>query len=193
MADQTTTPTPAPASDFQAPPPATVTDAQQQANQFLGDFRILIKKLPKFESPHPIAAQQIKGHRNVPPAFSKAAADAVANAPELQVTNVMDLALVQSDIQQIEAYPTMFDEVQAWIDAGRFSVAVKQAKANIASQRTLKVAEALASDPDFAHLGSRVAVIKESKRKKRSSTSQAGQQPSQNGGPIAPITTPTPK
>jgi hypothetical protein len=43
----------------------------------------------------------------------------------------------------------------------------------------------LASDPNFAHLGERVNKMIESKKRKRPSTSQSGQQPSQNGG-VAP-------
>lgn len=197
MSDQTTTPasgsTSTAPADFQSPPEATITLAQAQANEFKAAFRELIKKLPKFDSPHPISAQLVKGHRNVPPSFSKAAADSVANAPELQSANVMNLAVIQSDLQQIEAYPSMFDEVQAWIDAGRFTLGVKQAKANIAGQRTLNVAKVLASDPDFAHLGSNVEVMELSKKKKRASKSQPGQQqPSGNGGPIVQTTMTTP-
>ena len=184
MADQTTTPTPS--TDFQTPPPATVTVAQQFANEFLGDFRELIKKLPKFESPHPIAAKQIKGHRNVPQGFAKTAVDSVENAPELQAIPVLDPAGVNSDIQQIEAFTPMLDEVQAWVDAGRFSIAVKQARANIAGQRILNMAKVLASDPNFAHLGSRVEAMVQSKKKKRPATPQPEEPP--NGGPLTPLT-----
>ncbi|HEY2090782.1 MAG TPA: hypothetical protein VGJ81_02750 [Thermoanaerobaculia bacterium] len=191
MADQTTTPAvPVPNSAF-ADPPATPTAAEAAAKDFLNGFRELTKKLPKFDSPHPITAASVRGRLNTPPAFAKAVAGAVAVSPDLQAITGYDLEAAQTDVQQLEAVKPVIAEVRTFLKAMVFWANTKQVKLNNSGLTMYNMARVLARDPNYAHIGALADTMADAKRrKKRQTASQAGQQP-QNGGPIVQTTTTT--
>lgn len=190
MADQTTTPAvPAPITGF-ADPPATPTAADAAAKDFLDGFRELTKKLPKFDSPHPITAASLRGRLNTPPPFAKAVAGAVAVSPDLQAITGYDLAAAQTDLQQLEAMKPVIAEVRTFLKAMVFWANTKQVKLNNSGLTMFKMARALARDPNYSHIGALADTMADAKRrKKRSTSSQPGQQqPTGNGGPIVQTT-----
>jgi len=152
-----------------AAPTPTMTYFQQLADNAVKAIEALAAAMPPLEASHPSTADFVRSHRNVPPSSLAETVAIVEQNPELIATNKMPPVQSRNDLQFAEAFGPVGRKLIAVGETVVFTVDAKLAALTASGQQIRAVTEALARDPESAHLIPVAARLKKLFGKKRGS------------------------
>src|SRR5437763_3477999 len=105
----------------------TVTYYQQLAEQFSAELDDVVALIPNLESPHPLTANFVRSHVNVPFEFLGTAIFAVEQVPELRSVNKLDVDAARATLQFIEAFRPIYDKLMRLANSLKFTMSSRKA------------------------------------------------------------------
>jgi len=105
----------------------TVTYYQQLAEQFSAALDDVAALIPNLESPHPLTANFVRSHVNVPFEFLRTAIFAVEQVPELGSVNKLDVDAARATLQFIEAFRPIYDKLTRLASSLKFTMSSRKA------------------------------------------------------------------
>ncbi len=133
-------------------PTPTTTYYQQLADNAVKAIDALAAAMPPLEASHPLTADFVRSHRNIPASDIAEAVAIVEQNPELLTTNKLAPAQSRDDLQFAEAFGPVGQKLIATGETVNFTVNAKLAALTASGQQIRTVAEALSRDPGSAHL-----------------------------------------
>jgi hypothetical protein len=134
----------------------TLTRYQLLAQKFLADLAEITAALPSVEETRAVPAAFVHSHQNVPMAFLGTAVAGIDQTPELQGITTMTVDEGRDTLQYIEAFRPVLDQVTAFGDSLRFSMACRKALLVAEAQRVYYVAKGLARGSYKPHIAALV-------------------------------------
>jgi hypothetical protein len=138
--------TPAPA------PTPTTTYNQQRADAAMKLIDAVEAALTPLEVSHPATIDFVRSHRNVDPSGLSDFTSIVEQHPELVAVNKIDVLETRDGLQYRDAFQTVGQRLVALGQAVLFTADAKLASITANCQQMRAITEALARDPDAAHL-----------------------------------------
>ena len=135
-----------------APPTPTITYYQQLADNAVKAIDALAAAMPPLEASHPLTADFVRSHRNIPPSSIAEAVAIVEQHPELLATNKLPPTQSRDDLQFAEAFGPVGQKLIGTGEIVMFTVNAKLAGLTASGQQIRSVAEALSRDPGSSHL-----------------------------------------
>lgn len=155
--DPATPVTQQPADSGQTPAPTpTTTFYQKNADDFMKALDQVTQIIPKLDLLHPLEADFVKTHLNVPPQFVDTTISIVEQTPELQALKKLDTKATRDALQFYQAFRPVFDKVIAVAQALKDTMDTGFANAAADSFQMYAILKALARD---AGAGSAALVV----------------------------------
>src|SRR5437868_1483809 len=137
----------------------TVTFYQQLAEQFSEELDDVAALIPNLESPHPLTANFVRSHVNVPFEFLRTAIFAVEEVPELRAVNKLDVDAALATLQFIEAFRPVYDKLMRLARSLKFTMSSRKAHLAADALQIYWIGRGLARDRRSANVVPIVAAL----------------------------------
>lgn len=138
----------------------TVTYYQQLAEQFSAELDDVAALVPDLESPHPLTANFVRSHVNVPFEFLRTAIFAVEQVPELRSVNKLDVDAARATLQFIDAFRPVYDKLMRLASSLKFTMSSRKAHLAADALQIYWIGRGLARDRRGANVVPIVAALK---------------------------------
>jgi hypothetical protein len=138
----------------------TVTHYQKLAQQFSEQLDDVAALIPDLESPHPLTANFVRSHVNVPFEFLRTAIFAVEQVPELRGVNKLDVDAARATLQFTDAFQPVYDKLMRLARSLKFTMSSRKAHLAAEALQIYWIGRGLARDRRGASVVPIVAALK---------------------------------
>jgi hypothetical protein len=142
------------------PPKLTVTQNQELADELSALLDTFEAKVPNFEQLHPSTLPFVRAHRFVPTPFLGSVIAAVAETPELQGVNKLDVNQAREVLQFIDAFRPIEEKLLALAHGIHFTIEMRRAGLAADALQIYSIAKGVIRDPGSAPLVQHIETMK---------------------------------